>query len=180
MKRKYLGLILILILVVGCKNMKDTPTSHVENFMSKYQKLDSEVLNQLDMIVANRLDLTDSQKEKYRNLMERQYQDMTYKIKDEVSDDNHATVTISVLVYDYQSAINKSEEHYNKNKEEFQKEDGSIDIEKYWDYKISEMTKVEDKKENEIVFTLHKDKNKWVLDDVSDSDREKLHGVYNG
>ena len=42
------------------------------------------------------------------------------------------------------------------------------------------MTKVEDKKENEIVFTLHKDKNKWVLDDVSDSDREKLHGVYNG
>ena len=49
--------------------------------MSKYQRMDSEVLSQLDSIVSNNKDLTDDQKKDYKNLIERQYQNISYKIK---------------------------------------------------------------------------------------------------
>ena len=29
-------------------------------------------------------------------------------------------------------------------------------------------------------FVLNKDKNKWLLNDISDMDREKIHGLYRG
>ena len=44
--------------------------------MSKYQRMDSEVLSQLDSIVSNNKDLTDDQKKDYKNLIERQYQNI--------------------------------------------------------------------------------------------------------
>ena len=148
--------------------------------MSKYQRMDSEVLSQLDSIVSNNKDLTDDQKKDYKNLIERQYQNISYKIKDENTSGENATVTVEVETFDYRSALNKSEEYYENNKKKFQKGDGKIDQEKYWDYKISEMKKTEDKIKNEIIFTLHKENDKWILDDISDSDRQKLHGLYGG
>ena len=180
MRKEIITLIVLILLVVGCKNKIDTPVDKVENFIGKYQRLDSDVLSQLDMIVANRSDLNDKQKEKYRSLMERQYQNLSYKIVDEIYDEKeeHANVIVNVLVYDYGSAIEKSDEYLKNNKKEFIKEDNSIDIEKYWDYKISEMIKVEDRVNNEIIFTLHKKNNKWVLENISDIDREKIHGIY--
>ena len=125
-------------------------------------------------------DLTDDQKKDYKNLIERQYQNISYKIKDENTSGENATVTVEVETFDYRSALNKSEEYYENNKKKFQKDDGKIDQKKYWDYKISEMKKTEDKIKNEIIFTLHKENDKWILDDISDSDRQKLHGLYGG
>ena len=48
------------------------------------------------------------------------------------------------------------------------------------DYKIEEMIKVNDRITNEIVFVLHKEKGKWILDNISDIDRQKIHGLYRG
>ncbi len=180
MKKVIFVIVLVSLFLVGCSTDTNTPTSKVEDFMSKYQRMDSEVLSQLDSVVSNNDSLTDDQRKDYRSLIERQYQNMTYKIKDENTDKNNATVTVEVEVFDYRSSLNKSEEYYKANKEEFQKEDGKDDIKKYWDYKISEMKKVEDKVKSEIIFTLHKEDEKWVLDDISDTDREKLHGLYEG
>ena len=168
MKKFYLVLFTIVLFLSGCSTNTNTPTSKVEEFMSKYQRMDSEVLSQLDSIVS------------YKNLIERQYQNISYKIKDENTSGENATVTVEVETFDYRSALNKSEEYYENNKKKFQKEDGKIDQEKYWDYKISEMKKTEDKIKNEIIFTLHKENDKWILDDISDSDRQKLHGLYGG
>ena len=117
---------------------------------------------------------------RYLIITERQYQNISYKIKDENTSGENATVTVEVETFDYRSALNKSEEYYENNKKKFQKDDGKIDQEKYWDYKISEMKKTEDKIKNEIIFTLHKENDKWILDDISDSDRQKLHGLYGG
>lgn len=47
------------------------------------------------------------------------------------------------------------------------------------DYKITEMQKVSDRKQYEIVFTLRKEDDGWVMDNISDTDREKLHGLSN-
>lgn len=180
MKKVILVIFSVTLFLVGCSTNTNTPTSKVEEFMSKYQRMDSEVLSQLDSIVSNNKDLTDEQKKDYKALIERQYQNMSYKIKDENTDDDNATVTVEVEVVDYRSALNNSEEYYKNNRKEFQKDDGTEDVEKYWDYKISEMKKAEDKVKSEIIFTLHKEDGEWKLDDISDSDREKLHGLYKG
>ena len=178
---KKINLLLIFILILtGCKNVSNTPTAKVENFMEKYQNIDSSVLNQLDSILENRLDLTEEQKNKYKTLMEKQYQNLSYTIKDENIEDDNANVVVEVETYDYINALNKSEEFYNNNRKDFEKEDGTTDLEKYMDYKIEEMIKVNDRITNEIVFVLHKEKGKWILDNISDIDRQKIHGLYRG
>ena len=179
--KKYTRIIFIVVAIFilsGCGNITDTPSSKVESFMSKYQRLDSEVLLQLDNVVSSNSELTDTQKEDYRGLMERQYQDLSYKIKDEKINGENATVIVEVEVYDYRNSLNKSEIYYEQNKKNFQKEDGSLDLEKYWNYKIKEMKVVDDRIKQEITFTFHKDDGKWVLEDLSDIDRDKIHGLY--
>ena len=178
--KKIILLLISILIFTGCENMSNTPTAKVENFMEKYQTMDSSVLSQLDSIVENRKDLTDEQKSKYKSLMEKQYQNLSYTIKDETSDKNNANVVVEVETYDYRNALNKSEVYFENNQDEFKKEDGSINLEKYMDYKIEEMIKVDDRITSEIVFVLHKKNNKWILDDISDIDRQKIHGLYRG
>lgn len=180
MKKIILCIVTLLVILTGCTNsMSDTPTKKVENFMNKYQSLDSEILTQLDNIVANDNSMNEDQRKDYIALMKKQYQNLSYKIKDEVVEDDTANVTTEIEVYDYRSALDKSEEYYNDNKDEFTDSSDNIDDSKYMDYKIKEMQKVADRKKYEIVFTLTKDKDgKWVLDNITDNDREKIHGLY--
>lgn len=180
MKKISLLFLIIILILTGCKNMSNTPTAKVENFMEKYQSMDSSVLNQLDSILENNSSLTDEQKSKYKSLMEKQYQNLSYTIKNENIDGDNANVVVEVETYDYRNALNKSEAYFDNNEYEFKNKDGSIDIKKYWDYKLEEMIKVDDRIKNEIVFVLHKEKKKWVLDNISDIDREKIHGLYRG
>ena len=46
------------------------------------------------------------------------------------------------------------------------------------DYKLSLMEKVTDKVKYTIEFTLTKVNDEWQLDALSNSDIEKLHGIY--
>lgn len=172
--KKFLSCILLLLfLVTGCTATEYTPTQKIEEFMGKYQNLDSEVLSQLDKTVASDETLTDNQKKDYMALMKRQYQNLSYKITDEKIEDDSANVIVEIEVYDYVSSVNKSMDYYNNHKEDF------VEKEKYMDYKITEMQKVSDRRQYEIVFTLRKEDDKWVMDNISDSDREKLHGLSN-
>ena len=180
MKKLFLILSLIIFICTGCKNMSNTPTAKVENFLEKYQSMDTNVLNQLDAIVVNRMDLTNEQKSNYKVLMEKQYQNLSYTIKDEIISDDSANVIVEIETYDYRNALNKSEQYFDANKEQFIKRDGTIDLEKYWDYKIEEMTKVNDRITNEITFTLYKEKDNWILNEISDTDRDKIHGLFRG
>ena len=180
MKKTFLLLIVFIISLTGCKNVSNTPSAKVENFMEKYQSMDSSVLNQLDSVISNRNDLTDEQKSNYKTLMEKQYQNLSYTIKDEYIDGDNANVTIEVETYDYRNALNKSEQYFNNNEKEFRKEYEKIDLKKYWDYKIEEMTKVSDRVKNTIIFNLNKEKKKWILNDISDTDREKIYGLFRG
>lgn len=52
------------------------------------------------------------------------------------------------------------------------------DEDKFMDYKLSLMEKVTDKTKYTIEFTLTKVNNEWKLDELSNSDMEKLHGIY--
>ena len=136
--------------------------------------------------------------------MTNQYKSMEYKITDEMIEDNNAVVDVEVTVLNYGSSIKDSENYLKEHKDEFKKEveektednnilyndkskdettrdieKDEIDEDKYMEYKLSQMEKVTDTVKYNIEFNLTKNKDgNWEIDDLSDSDLEKLHGIY--
>ena len=70
-----------------------------------------------------------------------------------------------------------SETYYSDNQDEFKNGD-TMDIVKYNDYKLDELDKAKDKVTYTLNLTLHKEDDKWVLDDLTDVEISKLHGLY--
>ena len=177
--KKIIVSVLALFLLVGCGNMMNTPTKKVEEFLSKYQTMDEKVLSQLDEVIDSAGTMSKDQKEKYRELMKKQYKNLSYKIDDETEDGDHATVKVEIEVYDYATAITEAETYLRTHPDEFiNEETNQTDDTKFMDYKLDQMDDVKEKIKYTINFTLTKNKDNWELDDITDIDRQKLHGLY--
>lgn len=177
--KKFLLLVISLFLLVGCESVMNNPTKRVEVFLNKYQTMDNEVLSQLDDTLNNDGTLTTTQKEAYKEIMKKQYQNLTYTIKDEEVDGDDATVKVEIEVYDFNKAMNDADSYLLDHQDEFIDENNNIDNEKFMDYKISQMKDTKEKVKYTIEFTLTKNDNKWQLDDVDEVTRQKIHGIYN-
>lgn len=176
--KKILIFIFGLLLLTGCDNLMNTPTKRVENLLSKYQKQDAEVLSQLDETMLNETILTTTQKDRYKNLMTRQYKDLAYTVKNETIDGKTAVVEVEVQVYDYNKAITASEQHLLNNQKDFLDDTGNVNTNNYNEYKIKQMEDMNDKTTYTINFTLSKIEDKWVVDDLTETERMKIHGLY--
>lgn len=177
MKKIIFGLSLLFVLV-GCNNVMNTPTKEVEKFLGKYQTMDDKVLTQLDNVLNSDITMSKEQKDEYKELMKKQYQNLSYKIKDETTDGDHAEIVTEIEVYDYAKAISNADDYLRENTEEFVLEDGTTDEEKFMDYKIKQMKDIKEKVTYTITFTLTKKDDNWTLDDITDIDRQKIHGIY--
>ena len=177
MKKKILMLAAALVLLTGCNDMMNTPTKRVEEYLGKYQILDSTVLTELDDVVDNS-NYSDEYKEEYKELMIKQYQNLSYKIKNEQTDGEVANVIVELEVFDYNNALDEAEDYIEEHEEEFVSDDKETKGEKIDHYKINAMKEVTDKASYTINFNLVKDNKKWVLEKISDSDLEKIHGLY--
>ena len=166
------------IFMVGCNNLMNTPTKKVEEFLNKYQTMDSKVLDQLDYSLDQDYELSDTQKENYKTIMKKQYKDLIYTIKEETIDGDTATVRVEIEVYDYSKAISESDNYLMNNQDEFIKEDGTVDKEKFLDYKIDLMSKSNDRVKYTLNLTLTKKDDTWTMNDITEIDRQKLHGIY--
>ena len=180
MKKKNILLIFLLglVLVTGCDNLMNTPTKKVENLLSKYQKNDEVVINQLGDTLLSDTVLSVSQKDKYKELMERQYKNLMYTVKNEAIDGKTAVVEVEIEVYDYNKAITETEDYLLNNSNEFQDETGNIDTTKYNDYKLNSIEKMNDRVKYTINFTLSKVDDEWIVDDLTETERMKIHGLY--
>ena len=177
--RNILVILMALFLITGCDMMKPSPTKKVEELLSKYKTKDESILSQLKSIVEEAGTMNDTQKSNYQKLMERQYENLNYKIKEEKIDGDNATVIVEIEVYDYGKAITDSETYLASNQNEFlDNETGTTDSKKFLDYKISKMQDVKDKVTYTISFSLTKNNNSWQVDDLNDIDRLKIHGLY--
>ena len=186
--KKFSRILLIIIsmfLVVGCGDMMNTPTKKVEEFLSKYQTLDKDVIDQLDDVIDNSESFTSEQREDYHDLMKKQYKNLSYKIKDETEDGEKAIVVAEIEVLDYGKAISLADTYLTEHREEFLLATDSetagntiIDQNKFLTYKIKQMADTKDKVTYTINFNLTKVDGKWKLNDISDMDRLKLHGLY--
>lgn len=191
---------ILLLVIVGCSNNMSTPTNKVEEFLGKYQSMDEDVLKQLDQVIKDDDTMNDDQKDKYKALMEKQYQNLSYKIENEDIEGNSATVDVEIEVLDYATTASKAQEYYNEHKEEIEekyndkKEDNDNSLENagddvlqaveesvaYINYKLEELETANDTVTYDMTFYLTKDDGEWILQDISDLDRKKLHGLYEG
>ena len=177
MKRKILLFLTTILLITGCNDMMNTPTKRVEEYIGKYQILDSTVLTELDEVVDNS-NYSESYKEEYKELMIKQYQNLSYKIKSEQTDGDNATVIVELEVFDYNNALSEANDYIEEHPDEFESDDKETREEKIDHYKINAMKEVTDKASYTINFNLVKDNKKRVLEKISDSDLEKIHGLY--
>ncbi len=180
MKKCLLILLSLIFVVTGCSlgKLDNTPTKQVEKLLKAYQTNDEIVIAQMNVAVDNDVTLTTDQKLKYKSILKRQYSDMNYKIKDEVINGDEATVTAQIEVYDYYKSINESQDYLAANPEQFVDANGAYNNIMFLDYKFNQMEKATDKVTYTLEFKVKKIDDKWQVQDLTDSDREKLHGLY--
>lgn len=169
MNKKIIIIMIIMMLICGCENTKNTPTGIVENYLSKYQMLDKEVTSKLKRMLDEE-DLSEEQKEKYEDIFVRQYQNLSYKIKNEEVYGNTAIVDVEIEVLDYHQIIEKTKNEIDDKEKEDKNEIIELITENLRDAK--------DKNKYEITFNLTKNEDIWTLDEISKIDKEKIHGIY--
>ena len=176
--KKILLIVLALFLVTGCDNLMNTPSKKVEYLLSKYQSNDNDVINQLDETLLTDAILSMEQKTRYKNVMERQYKDLTYTIKDEAIDGKTAVVEVEIEVYDYAKAVANTEEDLLTNSDIYKDSTGEISTTLYNDAKLTTLENVSDRVTYTINFTLIKVDEEWIVDDLTETERMKIHGLY--
>ncbi len=152
MKRKiiyYLSIMILLVSLVGC-GMENAPKKKVEKLLSSYQHNSESIISELNDYLKT-LASDDASFESNKRIYLRQYQDLTYEIKDETIDGDNATVTAQIEVYD-------------SNK-------GLI-------YRIDRLNKSKDRVTYTITINLTKVNNDWTIDNLTNEDLEKIHGTY--
>lgn len=177
--KKIILFLIPLIILTGCGNMEigNTPSKKVEDYLNKYQTLDKNVLEDLDNTLTGDATLTDAERKEYRDFMKKHYQDMKYEIKDETIDGDNATVIVEVTVRDYSGTVSSADAYRNANPDQF---DGDNDALSFSSYRLDELKKVTDTVTYTINFTLLKRDDKWVLDQLSNEDLNKINGLYAG
>lgn len=176
--KKIIVIVLILITLTGCNKLMNTPTKKVEAMLNNYVTLNKDVLDDLDNTLLSETIMTSEQKEHYKKILKRQYQNMSYEIKNETIDGKTAVVEVEIKVYDYYKVNQESENYFNNNQSEFKMEDGTIDITKYNEYKLNALDKTNDRVTYTLNLTLSQDNGNFVLDDLTDTEISKIHGLY--
>ena len=179
--KKIFCMLAAFIFLTGCGEtgeLLNTPTKKVEMFLGNYQTLNSNVLEQLDDIIEKDMTFDDTQKETYRDLMKNHYKNLTYEIKDEIIDGDMATVTVEIEVTDYSKIMNEAEQYKTENKEQFNDEAGEYNETLFNDYRLGKLKEAEERVKYTIDFTLTKVNEDWELDELTDEQEAKIHGLY--
>ncbi len=181
MKKLFLVFAFLLVLVgCSCDFNMNTPTKKTEEFLMRYKNLDEGVLSDLELSSEASGLTTTEHKDKYIDVMKRQYQDMTYEVTGENIDGDTASVEVKIKVYDLYKARKDAENYIDEHEEEFYADDTTNrDLLKVNKYILDELYKADEYVEYTITINLIKEDNKWVVEDLDTITKEKLHGTYN-
>lgn len=176
MKKLFSGLIMLSIILSlgGCVK---TAKTAVEDYLAMYTALDEKVLSDMENIVETE-NLTDENKSVYEAIFKKQYQDLSYEITNEEYSGDEATITAKISVYDLYKAQNDANNYLSLHPDEFNDEKGVYDVQKFFEYKLEQMKNTTDKVEYTIDFYVVKTGNNWVVSSLSNTDLEKIHGIY--
>jgi len=174
--KKILLVIISLILLTGCGS--SSARNEVENYLKQYKNLSSDVLVDLESVI-DRENLAKEQENTYRDILKKQYKDLSYEIVEEEYDNDLSYVTVKVTVYDLYKVQSDANTYLENNQDEFNNDEGIYNEEKYIDYKLNKMKDTTDRIEYTIVFTVTKEDDKYVVTQPSEDDLLKIHGIYN-
>ena len=167
--KKIVSLFIFLLLLVGC-SLSNSPTSRVENLLNKYQTLDSDISSGINDVLKEE-NLNDSQKDRYRKVIEKQYKGLTYQIKDERIDGDTAIISTEIEVMDYKKVIYETNSYFQSIYD--------YSVEDYNNTKLDKLEKAKDKVKYTIDFEVKKDKNgNWKLSSLSNEAIKKIQGMY--
>ena len=178
---KKILILLTLLLITGCTigDIDNTPTKQVETFFNNYQTLDKKVLNDLDLVIEKQTEFNQEQKEKYRKILKKHYQDLAYEIKDETVNGDRANVEVEIEVSNYYKTLQETNEYLKNHKDEFLDETNNYSNSKYIDYQLEKLEKAKETVKYTLNLTLtQNDKGKWILDDIDDIEEKKILGTY--
>lgn len=176
--KKFILIISIVFLLVGC-SLVNTPSKRVEDVLKKYQSLDSEVVDNLELITEGIDELkTSSDREKYTKIMKTQYSDLKYTVKDEKIDGDEAVVTVDISVYDYFKIQRDANDYLESHRDEFYTDD-VYDEAKFLEYKLKNMMDASDRVEYTLELKLIKENDKWEVVEFDEDTLDKIHGTYN-
>lgn len=181
MKKKIILLIFICsIILVGCTtDLNNTPSKRVDYLFSNYQELNDKLIDSMSNLIDDYSSMNDEVRNEYKEVFKRQYKDLKYEIKDEIIDGNLSTVTVEIEVYDLNKVNMESDDYYKNNQDEFVDENNNIDSNKYTSYKVDRLMKTNDRITYTLDINLKNIDGKWKIDDLSDEDISKIHGLYN-
>ena len=172
--------IFFILLFSACSLMDiNTPKEKVRELLDKYKNQDTMVTSELDNVISS--EYSGDYKDRYKKLMLNQYKNMEYDITDEIIDGDTAIVTADVTVYNYGNMIETANEYLKNHEEEFYMEDTEekvVDTNKFLDYKLNLLEEVKDRRTYTVEFTLTKEDKEWKLDDLSNENISKIHGIY--
>lgn len=174
--KKVLTIFIMLLILTACGG--NAPKGAVDNYLKKYRNLDSEVLVDLEEIVEKE-NLSKEQQDKYREVLKKQYKDLSFKIVEEEYNDNVSYVTVKVNVYDLYKAQSDASKYLANNGEEFYNENNEYDVNLFLDYKLDKMKNTTDRVEYNVTFTVIKENDKYVVEQPSEETLQKIHGIYN-
>jgi len=166
MKKRLFLLLLPLLFLVGCE-IGNTPTAKVEDLFMKYQKLDSDIDTGIEDVLVDQ-SMSETQKERYRSLLEKQYQNLSYEVLEELIDGDTATVMVEIEVIDYKRAIN-----------DLLFDSSTQTKEQYDDEKLNRLENAKDKVTYTLEIGLTKDdEGIWKINALSNEDIKKIQGMY--
>lgn len=170
-------IVFFMFLVSGCGMEKSARDVAIE-YLELYRNKDKVVMDELDDFVENE-NLTDNQKDKYKEILEREYGTLMYKVVDEQYEGNVAFITMEITVIDLYKSQEESAKYFNDNPTIFNDEDGEYDRDLYTDYKLDMMSKETDTVTYTIDIKVEKDGDDWKVVQLSNESLEKIHGIYN-
>ena len=159
--KKIISIFIFLLLLVGC-SLSNSPTSKVEDLLTKYQTLDKDIVEE---------NFTSIQKDRYKKIIEKQYKNLTYEIKNERIDGETASVTTEIEVIDYKKVVNEVNNKYQGN--------NNYTTQEYNNTKLDYLEKAKDKVTYTIDFEVKKDNDgNWKLSSLSNETIKKIQGMY--
>lgn len=168
-------LLVTFVTLLIVKSNNKSPVTLTKEYMNRYQKLDKDLIKNIKYEYND--DLTPTQKEKFEDVMKRQYENMTYEITNEIVNKHDAIITVQFIVYDLSSAMDRANSYVEVYSDKFMK-GNKFDPYKATDYKLQTLKKYEEKVTYSIDFAYYKENGKWKMTDLSDVDLKKLNGMY--
>ena len=169
--------IVIVLLISGCSSnimAKDV----VKDYLDGYINLSKDVKNSLDKTIKENKEFNDINKDMYKKILLKQYKDLKYVILNEEYDGDKALITVNINVYDLNKAEENAEDYLSTNLKEFYDDTNKFDNQKYIDFKLNLMYEASERIDYTVVFFLNRVNKKWVLEQPTDEDLEKIHGIY--